>query len=158
MAGGFLEEYGVGDVRREKTIRWIVIAAALLVIGSIVGYFVFRTWPAKRRVEAFLDKLREGDYQTAYRMWGCEQPCRDYSFERFLEDWGVKGGFGDPKGAEVKETSFCNTGVIVTVAPAKGPDVALWYERSNSTLSFSPWPVCVERIPAPDAPSQTPPQ
>jgi hypothetical protein len=146
---GFLEDYGVEEARREKTIRWIVISVAVLLVATIVGYFVLRTYPAKRHVEAFLTALRQGDFQAAYRVWGCTQPCRDYSFDKFMEDWGPKGVFGSPSRARITDTSFCNTGVIVTVAPSKGSDVALWYERSNGTLSFAPWPTCVEHIPAP---------
>lgn len=150
--GGYLERYGVGDERREKTIKWIVIAAIVAVIVCIVGYFVFRTWPARRHTEAFLDALRKSDYQTAYRMFGCEQPCKDYPFNSFMEDWGPKSEFSNPSNAAIKKTRFCNTGVIVTLHSPKGNDVALWYERRSAALGFSPWPVCVEHIAAPVSP------
>ncbi len=148
---GFLEEYGVGDQRREKVVRWLVISGIVLTVAIIAGYFFLRTYPATRFTNQFLDSLRRHDYQTAYRMWGCEQPCRDYSFEKFLEDWGPKSEFADPSRAGIKKTRFCNTGVIVTLAAPDGRDVPLWYERSTATLGFSPWPVCVTRIPAPEA-------
>lgn len=148
---GFLDDYGVGDQRREKVVRWLVISAIVLTIAIIAGYFVLRTYPARSFTNQFLDALRRHEYQTAYKMWGCEQPCRDYSFNMFLEDWGPKSPFSDPSRAAVKKTRFCNTGVIVTLSSPTGRDIPLWYERSTATLGFSPWPVCVTRIPAPDA-------
>ena len=84
---GFLDQYGVSDDRREKAVRWIVITGLTLVIGSIAGYFYFRSWPAKSYTSGFLDLLRAGNYQGAYEKWGCTKPCRDYSMERFLEEW-----------------------------------------------------------------------
>lgn len=148
---GFLEEYGVGDQRREKVVRWLVISAIVLTIAVLAGYFTLRTYPAKRFTARFLEALRQKDYRSAYRMWGCDKPCRDYSFEKFMEDWGPNGEFADPGRAGVRKTRFCNSGVIVTLKSPAGRDVPLWYERSTATLGFSPWPVCVERIPAPEA-------
>lgn len=146
---GFLDDYGVSDLRRERIVRRLVIAAAVLIVGAIAGYFILRTYPAKRQVKAFLDDLRNHDYQTAYRAWGCGQPCRDYPFKSFLEDWGPKSEFADVAKASVKKTRFCNSGVIVTLDAPSGREVPLWYERSDGTLGFAPWPVCAERIPAP---------
>ena len=148
---GYLEEYGVGDLKRERAIRWILIVAAVLVVGAITGYFVFRTLPAKQHVGRFLDELRKGDYQAAYRLWGCAQPCRDYPFDKFMEDWGPKGELGDPAQAKITSSSFCSSGVIVKVSSPKAAEIDLWYQRSDGTLTYAPYPVCVERIPAPAA-------
>ncbi len=154
---GYFEQYGAGERRREKVVRWLVISAAILTIATISGYFYLRTYRAERSVSAFLQALRAGDYKNAYRMWGCEQPCRDYSFDKFLEDWGPKSEFANASQASIEKARFCNTGVIVTLRSPAGDDVALWYERGNRTLGFSPWPVCVERIPAPPEPGQPAP-
>lgn len=149
---GYLDEYGVSDARRERIVKRLVIAAAVLLIAVIAGYFVLRTYPATRQVNAFLSGLRNRDYQAAYRAWGCAQPCRDYSFNNFLEDWGPKSAFGDAARAGVKKARYCNSGVIVTLGAPSGKELPLWYERSDGTLGFAPWPVCAERIPAPGAP------
>ncbi len=147
---GYLEEYGTRDVRREKVTKWLVISVIVLTIAVIAGYFIFRTYPAKRKTEAFLEDLNRHDYRAAYRLWGCEQPCRDYSFEKFMEDWGPQSDFKNPSSAEIRKTRFCKTGVIVTLGYPGAKEIPLWYERSNGTLGFSPWPVCAEHIPAPE--------
>jgi hypothetical protein len=149
---GFLDEYGVKDVRRERVVKTLVITVVALVAAVIAGYFILRTYPAKRQVNAFLDDLRNHDYQAAYRVWGCAAPCRDYPYKSFLDDWGPKSEFADAAKASVKRTRYCNSGVIVTLNSPAGKEVPLWYERSDNTLGFAPWPVCAEHIPAPGAP------
>lgn len=148
---GYLEGYGVGEERRERIVKRLVISAIVLVIGAIAMYFLFRTWPARHQANAFLDALRQHDYQTAYRLWGCAQPCKDYSFEKFMEDWGPKSGFANAASASVKRTRYCDSGVIVTLNSPQGSEVPLWYERHDGTLGFAPWPVCAPHIPAPTA-------
>ncbi len=154
---GYFEEFGAGEQRRERAIRWIVISALVLVIGVISGYFVLRTYPARQSASRFIKALSNNDYRAAYRMWGCDKPCRDYSFEKFMEDWGPKSEFARASATAIEKTRYCNTGIIVTLRSPAGSDVALWYERKDKTLGFSPWPVCVERIPAPPVPGQAVP-
>ena len=148
---GYLEEYGVADERRTRVIRWLVISAAVLVIGALVLYFTLRTWPAQRQVRAFLGDLSRQDYRAAYRDWGCAQPCRDYPFDQFLEDWGPKSGFANASAATIKRSRYCSTGgVIVTLLAPKGEDVYLWYQGSDGTLGFAPWQgLCNPHVPAP---------
>jgi hypothetical protein len=146
---GYLEDYGVEESRRSKFLGRMIIALIVAVILVIAGYFVFRTYPAKRQVRAFLSQLAKGDYPGAYRTWGCSPPCRDYPFQSFMQDWGPKGEYPDPGAAQIAKTRYCDTGVIVTLKPPKGQEVPLWYQYSDGTLGFSPWPVCAPRIPAP---------
>lgn len=148
---GYLEQYGVADARRSRVIRWIVISAAVVGVAALLLYFTLRTLPATRQVDVFLDDLKRRDYQAAYRDWGCAQGCPDYVFASFMRDWGPQSDFADAADARIRKSRFCNTGVIVTLAPPKGEDVALWYQRSNGTLGFAPWPVCAQHIPAPTA-------
>jgi len=148
---GYLEDYGVSDDRRSRVIRWIVISAAVGLLASVALYFTLRTYPAKRQVRTFLADLERHDYRAAYRVWGCAKDCPDYTFESFLQDWGPKSGFADASVATIRKSRYCNTGVIVTLTPPKGEDVALWFERSSGTLGFAPWPVCAPRIPVPTA-------
>jgi len=154
---GYLEEYGVADARRTKIVWWLVISGVALCIGVVVLYLTYRTWPAKRQVQRFLDDLGRRDYQAAYRDWGCPRSCPDYPFDRFMEDWGPHGNFLDPAGAAVRKARYCNGDVIVTVKPGKGKDAYLWYDRANGTLGFAPWEdLCDPHIPAPTAPPQSP--
>lgn len=141
----FLEGYGVTDARRARIFWCLVIAGVLLVALGLTGYFVFRSWPAKRKVNQFVELLRQKDYPAAYRLWGCTvpgSPCRDYTFEKFLEDWGPKTVHADPAAVNIVRTKYCGPGVIVTLRAGQGPELALWYERKDSTIGFAPWPVC----------------
>jgi hypothetical protein len=146
---GYLEHYGVSDARRSRVIRWIVTSAAVAGISALVLYFTLRTLPAKQHVGVFLDDLKRHDYKRAYGDWGCAKECSDYPFASFMRDWGPQSDFADAADAQIRKSRFCNAGVIVTLAPPKGENVALWYQRSNETLGFAPWPVCAEHIPAP---------
>jgi hypothetical protein len=149
--GGYLDQYGAGEERREKIVRNLVLGALAAVILGVVLYFTFRNYRETRQAERFLDLLRKQEYATAYRMWGCteDRPCRDYRFERFMEDWGPEAGHGDPAATRVAKTRSCASGVIYTIEFAKGEPVLLWVERRDRLLSFAPWPVCNPRMAAP---------
>ena len=141
----FLEGYGITDARRSRIFWRLVIAGLLAGALGLTLYFVFRTWPAKRQVNQFVELLRKKDYRAAYRLWGCTAPeslCRGYTFEKFLEDWGPKAVHADPAAVSIVRTSYCGSGVIVTVKAGQGPELALWYERKDATIGFAPWPVC----------------
>ena len=91
--GGYLEAYGAGEERRVRRVRLLKISLIVLVCASILGavlYAVFKNHAEERQVKTFIEALRKPDYQAAYRMWGCNEshPCRDYSFDKFMEDWG----------------------------------------------------------------------
>ena len=149
---GYLEQYGQAELRRERVVRWLMIATAVITIGTLVGYFTLRTYPARRQASSFLEALNKGDYKAAHRMWGCPEPCTRYPFDKFMEDWGPKGEYAGA--TKIADTSFCKAGVIVTLESPRGDNVALWYDRSDGSLGFAPWPVCAERIPAPTDPGQ----
>ena len=147
---GYLEGYGVEEARRSHFLGRAIVALIVLVILAVAAYYVFRTYPAKRQVQNFLAELGKGDYQAAYRTWGCARGCRDYAFDKFLEDWGPQSSFRKPGAAEIARTRYCDTGVIVTLKAPQGPDVALWYELGDRSLGVSPWPVCAPHIPQPE--------
>lgn len=158
---GYLEEYGVADARRARIIRWIVIGVvSAVVVGLIASYvnYTLRTWwPAKGDVGEFLSLLQRKEYQAAYHAWGCRTPCRDYSFERFMADWGPQSDFADVSKASIKRTRVCsNEDVIVTLTSPKGEEVPLMYEHATGALGFSPWPICDPRIPKPLMPTAQP--
>ncbi len=127
--GGYLEQYGAGEERREKIIRNLALVGLAAAALGVVLYFTFRNYRETRQVEQFLELLRRQDYAAAYRMWGCTQarPCRDYNLERFLEDWGPKAGHGSPAATRIAKTKSCSSGVIYTI------EFAL---RENNTGSF----------------------
>ncbi len=148
---GYLDSYGVGEEKRERIVKRAVIAVLVLLVVSGVLYFMFRNWREDRQMRLFLDLLRKQDYQAAYQLWGCgpSTPCRDYQFDRFLEDWGPKNPRGDPAAARISKTRSCETGVIYTLEYGKDDPLLLWVARSDRVLSFAPWPSCNPRMQTP---------
>jgi hypothetical protein len=137
----FLQGYGVSDARRERfLIRALLGAAALAVLG-VVLYFSFRNWREDRRFDAFLDFLGKQDYQSAYRLWGCDpaQPCRDYNMDRFLEDWGPKSPQAAIAQAKVVNSRTCGPGVIKTLQVGQSDPVYLWVDKKDQIISYAPW-------------------
>jgi hypothetical protein len=55
----------------------------------------FRNWSEERQLRGFLEALKAKDYEKSYAMWGCtkEKPCAEYTYEKFLEDWGPEGRY-----------------------------------------------------------------
>src|SRR5208283_4053104 len=91
--GSYLEAYGTGEAHRAQVLhRWkigISIGVAALLVAVIL-YAVFRNYHEESIVNGFLGHLRNGEYQDAYRMWGCTEdtPCREYPYPKFYADWG----------------------------------------------------------------------
>jgi len=145
---GFLETYGVKEARREAILKRIALAVVLaLVVGSVL-YFQFRDYREKKQVQTFLELLEKGDYKAAYALWGCteENPCRDYSFEKFMQDWGPESGHSSVKKVEIARTRSCEEGIIQTLRFGD-EEVWLYVDRQDHTLAYSPWPICNPRIP-----------
>lgn len=140
---GYLDAYGAGVDRRLRTIKLALLIGLGLLLLATVLYFKFRDYPQHKQIDHFFTLLRAGDHQAAYALWGCTdaQPCRDYKFEKFMEDWGPKAIYGNPAGSEVVARYSCDTGVIETVRYPGKPDLHLWVERQTNHLSFAPWAV-----------------
>lgn len=149
--GSYLDGYGVADARRERIRKRILIAAGTLLVLAGVLYFMFRNYREERQAKLFLDHLTRQDYKSAYALWGCTdaRPCRDYGFERFLEDWGPKSPHAEVSKAHIGKVRSCSSGIIVTLEFPQIDPVLLWVERASRELSFSPWPICDPRIPTP---------
>src|SRR5437879_3726022 len=103
MATNYLEGYGAGEEKREKTIRWLIAAILVILIAGTGVYFQFRNYSEVKRIDQFLDLLRKQDYVAAYAMWGCtgEKPCPDYVMNKFLEDWGPKSAYSNAAAARL---------------------------------------------------------
>ena len=139
---GYLDGYGAGVDRREKTVKYVVLCTVASVVLGAVLYYCFRDYPQKRQVAKFLDAAKSGDYKQAYSLWGCTDatPCRDYRFEKFLEDWGPSSPHSNLKDANVSRTIGCDTGVVADVQFGSGAaPVLLWAERGSGTLGFFPY-------------------
>ncbi|MGI9073647.1 MAG: hypothetical protein ACR2JB_20580 [Bryobacteraceae bacterium] len=141
--GSYLEQYGEGDERRGRIIKTIVISCVIVASLAIAGYLLLRNYPEKRVVKRFLDEVNARQYDAAYRDWGCtpSHPCRDYDYNRFMQDWGAK--VSSPW--KIASVDGCKTFVTANVQ-ANGAELeSLAVQRGNHTLSFAPAPECQER-------------
>jgi len=146
----YLEAYGAGETHRSQVMhRWkigIAIGLAALVVAGVL-YGVFRNYSQESIVNAFLTHLRNGEYQDAYRMWGCteETPCREYAFPKFFDDWGPKSPHPSAQGAKLGVVQSCGNGVVIQVVYPTGDPVSLFVRKDNGVISFAPWLECPGR-------------
>jgi hypothetical protein len=81
-------------------------------------------------------------------MWGCTEasPCRDYPFNKFLDDWGPKSTHADESSAHIGLSQSCGSGVVIRLDYKNSQQpVPLWVERQTRTISYAPWPECPGR-------------
>jgi hypothetical protein len=137
----FLEGYGVVDARRERRTWRIVILLVVLLVAGIVLYFSFRNWRENREFNAFVEFLQKKDYNSAYRLWGCDpaKPCRDYKLEKFLEDWGPQSTHADLSKMKVSKTLTCDSGIIKVMDFGGDNQVTVWVDANDRVLSYAPW-------------------
>ena len=147
----YLEAYGAAEAQRENRVRLVkngaIALAAVLVVGLIL-YGIFKNHGEEQQAKAFVSLLRAQDYQGAYRLWGCTdtQPCPDYSFPKFMEDWGVTSAHADQSSAQIGLSQGCGSGVLIRL-DYKGTEepVSLWVESDTKVISFAPWAECPGR-------------
>jgi len=144
MATTYLEQYGAGDERRSRVIKRIIAAGLAVVIFAIAAFLFFHNRHATVLVNRFLAEVNDHQYDAAYKTWGCGlgHSCRDYSYQKFLEDWGPGKAQSEWK---IGDIDGCSTGVILNVQ-AKGAELqSLWVERGGNTINYSPFPECQEK-------------
>lgn len=143
--GSYLQQYGAGEERRNRIVKWIVLACIAAVIIAIAAYLFFHNYPEKQVAKRFLAQVNSGQYQTAYRDWGCttQHPCPNYDYGRFMEDWGPSKKISSPW--KVASVDGCKSFVTINVQ-AQGAELqSLSVERDNHSLGFAPAPECQER-------------
>jgi len=146
---GYLDQYGAGEERRNRIIaRSIIVAVVLAIVGSL-SWYLLKNHHQESVVKTFVEAVRRGDYQTAYRDWGCtpEKPCSGYPFNKFMEDWGTQNSPPDPGILGVTDSESCNTGVLLTVSVNRARQEKLWVEKNNDAISFAPYPICPRKNP-----------
>jgi hypothetical protein len=144
---GYLDTYGVQDAKREKRWKWIILVSAAAAVIGLALFLFFRNFREERAAKTFLEALRAHNYQRAYQLWGCtpQNPCRDYSFQKFLEDWGPNGQYKNVNAVQFTTVDACGQGVVLTVEYPNAEPFGLWVDRSTKTLGFAPWPRCPGR-------------
>ncbi len=141
----YLEKYGHGEERREKLIKWTVLGTlAVLVLGTVC-YFGLRNYPKRRALNQFFELLEKKDYRAAHALWGCteEKPCRDYSYERFMRDWGPDSPAANPETATLVSKATCGpffkpTGILRIYQFGPEYSASLWVNSDDGTIGFAP--------------------
>ena len=98
-------------------------------------------------VTTLADVATLGDYNSAYRLWGCTEtkPCPDYPFNKFMDDWGPKSKYAQIASFKIAKSRACGSGVIVTLDLGQNREERLWVETADMTIGYSPWTVCPAR-------------
>ncbi|HLJ49331.1 MAG TPA: hypothetical protein VKU01_25130 [Bryobacteraceae bacterium] len=143
----YLESYGAVEEHKARQRRFIKLGVLLAIVVAIVGtvaYALFKNFSEESRAKEFLQLMANQQYQDAYRLWGCTEatPCRDYSFPKFMDDWGPKSGHANASAAKISMSQSCGSGVLIRLDYPGAEAVTLWVERKNDILSFAPWPEC----------------
>jgi hypothetical protein len=144
---GYLEEYGVEEARRGKLLKRIALSALVAIAVGLALYFFLRNFQERRVANRFLDDLKTKNYQAAYELWGCTatSPCRDYKFEKFLEDWGPKGLYAQASEGKFTIEDACGPGVVFTLEIPGTEPLGLYVNRADKVLGYAPWPRCPGR-------------
>ncbi len=104
------------------------------------------------RVDRFVTHLEHQDYEGAYGVWLADPAWRQhpqkyqrYTYNDFYRDWGPGGQWGLIKSHKIEAAvrpPRGGTGVIVVVTINRRAEKAfVWVERSDLSLSFSPYEV-----------------
>ena len=95
----YLGEYGIEETRRHRIVKRVVLIAVAAVIVAVAAYLFLKNYPEKKAINNFLSQVNTGQLQTAYNTWGCtaDHPCRDYSYQKFSDDWGISATGKFPK-------------------------------------------------------------
>jgi hypothetical protein len=144
----YLTTYGVKDARRERFLKWTIGGAlALAICGAILYSFFIKDFKLERQTGQFIQLLEKKDYQAAYRLWGCtpETPCADYTFEKFMEDWGPTSSHADVSKAKIVKTRSCDGGIIRVMEFPPDERVLLFVDRTTLAIGFAPWEFCNPR-------------
>lgn len=147
----YLEAYGAAEAQRARRIRIAKIASIVLVGGLVIGltlYELLKNRSEEQQARLFIQLLQQHDYTGAYRLWGCSDanPCPNYPFNKFMEDWGPQSAHADESGAHIGVSQSCGSGVVIRMDyPGTEQPVPLWVEHGSQIISFAPWEECPGR-------------
>ncbi len=148
---GYLDQYGAGEEERNRLVIRSIASVVAIVVVTALGWYLLKNHHQEGVVKTFLGEVRHGDYQAAYRDWGCTaaKPCSDYTFDKFTQDWGAaaKDSAPDPAILGIADSESCGTGVLLTVAVNASREERLWVEKGNDAISFAPYPICPHKSP-----------
>lgn len=123
------------DPQAQRRKRRLIVGTVFAVICASYLYYELKNYPEERQLRRFFEVLQQQDYQRAYQIW---QPASSYTFKDFLEDWGPDGVQGSIQQFQIEDSQAEGSGVNVSVILNGKEPVALWVEKKDKSLSFSP--------------------
>lgn len=124
--------------RAVRSLPPVVATSIVLLAAACCGWTLYSwaNYREEQHVERFLDAVAAGHFRQAHAMWDGES----YTFERFLEDWGVGGRrtMGNP-GMEVVDSTTYGAVVTVYVRTAAATPVALEVDKETLGISYAPF-------------------
>jgi len=140
---GYLDQYQSAQGSRvfDKLVKVVACSLLAAILGYCLYWLFFRNWREERQVDRFLTTIHEQRFEDGYLFWGCSvtEPCRDYLFNEFLDDWGPESPLGQVKSFEVSRSYTQPNGAIIelTVNGVEQPN--LWVDGATEVLSFFPY-------------------
>ena len=138
------------DPEKERRRRARVISAIVTLVAVIFLAWWFRYWPEQHIADRFFDALQRQDYEAAYGIWMHDPQWRQhperypkYPYNEFFRDWGPGGEWGLIKTHRVYAAGTPpggGSGVVVDVTVNdRAQRARVWVEKSDKTMSFSPY-------------------
>ena|SRR5579864_7653284 len=144
------------DPRPRRRLTWLILAAVVVVIAAIAGFYEYPYWRARGVINHFFQAIEAKNFEQAYGIWNADPDWKQhansydkYTLSQFLLDWGPSSEYGVITTHSIecmteppKKAFKSPTGVIVVVkinnrADPKD-DVDLWVEKQTKTIGFSP--------------------
>ena len=146
---GYLDQYGAGEEQRNRIAARLIIGTVTIAIVGAIVFYLFANYHQDSQVKAFVAAIRAGNYDAAYRAWGCteQKPCKTYSEKAMMEDWGPGKNGPDPAVFGIVNTESCNNGVLYMVAVNPSRNETLWVDKGGEGVGFAPYPVCPNKNP-----------
>jgi hypothetical protein len=147
---GYLDQYGAGEERRNRIIIRSIIAVLVIIVVATLSWYLLLNHHEEGLVKQFVAALKRGDTQGAYKIWNCKaaDTCRDYTYEKFMRDWGPGANGPDLATIGLTDSEECNNGVMLTLRVNANRVEQLWVDRGGTnSISFAPYPICPAQIP-----------
>ncbi|HXJ38675.1 MAG TPA: hypothetical protein VNH18_05325 [Bryobacteraceae bacterium] len=152
MRRSYLDQYGEGEEQRNRFIIRLILTVVIAVVSVSFLWYILKNHHQEGVVKSFLGAVRQGDYQAAYKIWGCtdQKPCSGYEYPKFLGDWRTGGDAATSPDLSVlalTDSETCNNGVLLTVNVNRSRVEKLWVDKSQDSISYSPYPICPHKNP-----------